>query len=98
MKKCLSEHSRAVSLLRAIAVVAVWMLASAGNPGQAQSAPAVQGDYVGTLAGALGLKLHITAAPDGALSGTLDQIGVNATSTELALMSIARTLATCDAM
>ena len=38
----------------------------------AQSKPAISGDYAGVLAGALHIKLHITASPDGALSGTLD--------------------------
>ncbi|MGH8201176.1 MAG: serine hydrolase domain-containing protein [Steroidobacteraceae bacterium] len=37
----------------------------------ADSNPTVQGDYIGTL-GPLHLKLHITAAPGGGLSGTLD--------------------------
>ncbi len=39
--------------------------------GGAQPSPAVHGDFVGTL-GPLHLKLHITAAADGTLSGTLD--------------------------
>ena len=37
----------------------------------AQQPADLNGDYVGTL-GPLSLKLHITAAPDGSLSGTLD--------------------------
>lgn len=45
--------------------------ASEPRAGGAQPAPAVHGDFVGTL-GPLHLKLHITAAPDGTLSGTLD--------------------------
>lgn len=40
----------------------------------AQSKPSLAGDYAGVLAGALHLKLHVTAAPDGSLSGTLDSI------------------------
>jgi CubicO group peptidase (beta-lactamase class C family) len=40
----------------------------------AQSKPSVAGDYAGVLAGALHLKLHITAAPDGVLNGTLDNV------------------------
>jgi len=38
----------------------------------AQPKPSVAGDYAGVLGGALHLKLHIVAASDGALSGTLD--------------------------
>ncbi|HEY2485894.1 MAG TPA: serine hydrolase domain-containing protein [Candidatus Binataceae bacterium] len=38
---------------------------------RAQSVPAVQGDFVGTL-GPLHLKLHIVAGTGGALSGTMD--------------------------
>jgi len=37
----------------------------------AQQTPAVQGDFIGTL-GPLDIKLHITVAADGKLSGTLD--------------------------
>ncbi len=40
----------------------------------AQSKPSLAGDYAGILAGALHLKLHITAAPDGSLAGTLDSV------------------------
>jgi CubicO group peptidase (beta-lactamase class C family) len=40
----------------------------------AQSKSSVAGDYAGVLAGALHVKLHITAAPDGSLSGTLDSV------------------------
>jgi CubicO group peptidase (beta-lactamase class C family) len=40
----------------------------------AQSKPSLAGDYAGILAGALHLKLHITAAPDGSLNGTLDSV------------------------
>ncbi len=40
----------------------------------AQPKPSLAGDYAGVLAGALRLKLHITAAPDGSLGGTLDSI------------------------
>ena len=71
MKKPQSENSRVVRWLRAAAIASLWLMMS-GNPAYAQSSPAVKGDYVGTLAGALALKLHITAAPDGTLSGTLD--------------------------
>ena len=55
-----------------IALLALCALA-AGNL-SAQSKPPVSGDYAGVLAGALHLKLHIVAAPDGSLSGTLDSI------------------------
>lgn len=40
----------------------------------AQSRASITGDYAGVLGGALRLKLHITAAPDGLFSGTLDSI------------------------
>src|SRR5271157_6658227 len=40
----------------------------------AQSKSSVAGDYAGVLAGALHVKLHITAAPDGSLTGTLDSV------------------------
>src|SRR6476660_6790507 len=40
----------------------------------AQSKPSLAGDYAGILGGALHLKLHITAAPDGVLTGTLDSV------------------------
>ena len=40
----------------------------------AQSNPSLAGDYAGILSGALHLKLHITATPNGSLSGTLDSI------------------------
>ena len=40
----------------------------------AQSRPSVAGDYAGVLGGALHIKLHIVAAPDGSLSGTLDSV------------------------
>lgn len=46
-------------------VLAGWSVANA------QQTSFVSGDYVGTL-GPLSLKLHIQAAPDGMLSGTLD--------------------------
>jgi D-alanyl-D-alanine-carboxypeptidase/D-alanyl-D-alanine-endopeptidase len=39
-----------------------------------QSPPSLAGDYAGVLAGALHLKLHIRAAPDGSLGGTLDSV------------------------
>src|SRR5579862_5276066 len=40
----------------------------------AQTKPSAAGDYAGVLGGALHLKLHVTAAADGSLSGTLDSI------------------------
>ena len=40
----------------------------------AQSKPSLAGNYAGVLAGALHLKLHIAAAPDGSLSGTMDSV------------------------
>jgi CubicO group peptidase (beta-lactamase class C family) len=49
--------------------ILVLTLATA-RPAHAE-AQVFQGDYVGTL-GPLHLRLHITAAPDGTLSGTLD--------------------------
>ena len=50
---------------------AILVLAlAAARPVHAE-APVLQGDYVGTL-GPLHLRLHITAAADGTLSGTLD--------------------------
>ncbi len=36
--------------------------------------PSLPGDYTGVLAGALHLKLHITAAADGSLNGSLDSV------------------------
>ena len=39
----------------------------------AQPKPSIGGDYAGLL-GTLHVELHITAAPDGSLSGTLDSI------------------------
>lgn len=50
-----------------------WLLMSGltSSPVDAQPAPTVQGDFSGTL-GPLRLQLHITAAADGTLSGTLD--------------------------
>jgi len=42
------------------------------QPAQTQPAQAVKGNFSGTLAGQLPLKLHIVAAPDGSLSGTID--------------------------
>ncbi len=45
-----------------------------GNDGFAQSKPSLAGDYAGVLGGALHVKLHIAAAPGGALSGTLDSV------------------------
>ncbi|MBS1877183.1 MAG: beta-lactamase family protein [Acidobacteria bacterium] len=44
-----------------------------------QSTPSLAGDYAGVLAGALHLKLHIAAAPDGSLTGTLDSVDQGAT-------------------
>jgi serine-type D-Ala-D-Ala carboxypeptidase/endopeptidase len=39
-----------------------------------QSKPPLAGDYAGVLGGMLHLKLHITAGPGGAFSGTLDSV------------------------
>jgi CubicO group peptidase (beta-lactamase class C family) len=72
VKKHQSENPRWIGWLCAAAIASLWLMVPAGNPAHAQSSPAVKGDYVGTLAGALALKLRITAAPDGTLSGTLD--------------------------
>jgi CubicO group peptidase (beta-lactamase class C family) len=47
------------------------MAAFLGSGAVAQPKPNIAGDYAGTL-GPLHLKLHIVAAPDGALTGTLD--------------------------
>lgn len=44
----------------------------------AQSKSPIAGDYSGVLAGALHLKLHIAAAPDGGFAGTLDSLDQNA--------------------
>ena len=56
--------------------VSLLILALGGSEIQraaaAQPTASLGGDYVGTLGGALHLALHITAAADGTLSGTLD--------------------------
>jgi len=44
-----------------------------------QSKPSVAGDYAGVLAGMLHVRLHIVAAADGSLSGTLDSVDQGAT-------------------
>jgi len=41
---------------------------------QAQVRPPLAGDYSGVLGGALHIKLHLAAAPDGSLTGTLDSV------------------------
>ena len=56
-------------LLLALTVLA--SLLAGWNVASAQQTGSVSGDYVGTL-GPLSLKLHIKAAPDGTLGGTLD--------------------------
>ena len=57
-----------------IALLIVIVAAAAGStPASAQESSTVRGDFVGTL-GPLHLKLHITAAPDGSLTGTLDSL------------------------
>ena len=50
----------------------------------------LQGDYVGTL-GALHVRLHITAAPDGTLSGTLDSPDQDAWGLECANVLVTAT-------
>ena len=58
--------------VRAVVVGVALTMAFACTIGRAQSsAAALGGDFNGTL-GPLSLKLHIKAAPDGSLSGTLD--------------------------
>jgi D-alanyl-D-alanine-carboxypeptidase/D-alanyl-D-alanine-endopeptidase len=47
------------------------VLSMAFDPAAAQSKPALNGDYIGTL-GPLHLKLHLKVDPTGAISGTLD--------------------------
>jgi serine-type D-Ala-D-Ala carboxypeptidase/endopeptidase len=60
--------SRMVRIALLAAVTAVGIGPSFTS---AQEKPAVQGEFVGSL-GPLHLKLHITAASDGSLAGTLD--------------------------
>lgn len=57
--------------LRAAAAFVLLALGSANNFAGAQSAPVVQGDFIGTL-GPLSLRLHVKASPDGTLSGAID--------------------------
>ncbi len=60
---------------RSFSTAILAMFGLAIQPLSSQSkAPALGGEYAGVLAGALHLKLHITAAPDGSLKGTLDSI------------------------
>ena len=69
-----------MSLNRHCCVVALLALSGLFVSGLSmQSNPSIAGDYAGVLAGALHLKLHITAAPDGSLSGTLDSVDQGAT-------------------
>lgn len=56
---------------RAYLSCVVLLLFVTTNLAIAQAKSDIAGDYAGTL-GTLHLKLHITAAPDGSLSGTLD--------------------------
>ncbi len=60
------SHSLHIALLFATAAVGAVPTSTS-----AQETATVHGDFVGTL-GPLHLKLHITAAPDGGLTGTLD--------------------------
>lgn len=53
--------------------VAFLLLAFTSLPATAQGKPDIAGDYGATL-GPLHLKLHIKAAADGSLSGTLDSV------------------------
>jgi D-alanyl-D-alanine-carboxypeptidase/D-alanyl-D-alanine-endopeptidase len=65
-----------------IALLAISLLARAvaAQP----KPPVVAGDYSGVLAGVLHIKLHIAAAPDGTLSGTLDSVDQGAMGTPCA--------------
>ena len=56
------------------AVLAVVALAGAFVGAFAQPGPPVAGDYAGVLGGALHVRLHVIAAPDGALSCKLDSV------------------------
>ncbi|MGB6691636.1 MAG: serine hydrolase domain-containing protein [Terracidiphilus sp.] len=58
-----------LSLLFTLALLAWPPLA-----GTAQQRPSLEGNYAGTLAETLHLKLHLQTAPGGALSGTLDSL------------------------
>ena len=53
------------------AATSLALVCSGSSAVLAQQPPTVRGDFVGTL-GALPLRLHIVAAPNGTLSGTLD--------------------------
>ena len=53
----------------------------------AQQEPVVQGDYNGAI-GPIALKLHITVAADGKLSGTVDNPSQGASGVPLAELSI----------
>jgi len=59
--------------LRFLCIATLVLLSTIGlvSIHAAQQTPAVQGDFLGTL-GPLDIKLHITVAADGKLSGTLD--------------------------
>jgi len=54
-----------------LALIVFASVPAGWNVANAQQMNSISGDYVGTL-GPLSLKLHITVAPDGTLSGTLD--------------------------
>jgi serine-type D-Ala-D-Ala carboxypeptidase/endopeptidase len=65
-----------VSILRIVRVAVLMAAAAVGAgpmPATAQQTAMLQGDFVGSL-GPLHLKLHIKAAPDGSLAGTLDSL------------------------
>ena len=59
-------------LLHRLCRMSLYLLFATGM--SAQPKPSLAGDYAGVLGGMLHLKLHITAGPDGAFSGTLDSV------------------------
>ncbi len=62
--------SRIVRLMSLLTVVA---LGAGSISTRAQETTQVQGDFIGSL-GPLHLQLHVTVAPDGSLTGTLDSL------------------------
>ena len=70
MKPLRSMAHSVLACLALSALAASWVRAEPAPAAPAM--PGVHGDFVGTLAGQLRLQLHIAAAADGTLSGTLD--------------------------
>lgn len=60
-------------ILRIISLLAVAALGAGSLSARAQETTLVQGDFIGSL-GPLHLQLHLTVAPDGSLTGTLDSL------------------------